>query len=54
MWVLRFGGAMALIAAWTTRYVPLTLSERRRRYGVLAPRDSGGEVDLDEDDEEQL
>ncbi|PWN50762.1 MFS general substrate transporter, partial [Violaceomyces palustris] len=30
-WVLRFGGSMALIAALATRYVPLTMTERKKR-----------------------
>ncbi|SNX83836.1 related to General alpha-glucoside permease [Melanopsichium pennsylvanicum] len=32
IWVLRFGGTMALFAALCTRFVPLTLSERNTRY----------------------
>ena len=32
VWVLRFGGSMAILAALATRFVPLTLSERQRRY----------------------
>ncbi|EST05162.1 Major facilitator superfamily domain, general substrate transporter [Kalmanozyma brasiliensis GHG001] len=52
MWVLRFGGAMALIAAWATRYVPLTLSERKRRYGARGARDSVVDGGLYRDDPE--
>lgn len=37
IWVLRFGGTMALLAAAVTRFVPLTLSERTRRYGANSP-----------------
>ncbi|TKY89280.1 hypothetical protein EX895_001811 [Sporisorium graminicola] len=43
VWVLRFGGAMALCAALATRYVPLTLSERRRRYAGRTVGDGLGE-----------
>ncbi|KAI3479173.1 hypothetical protein L1887_58876 [Cichorium endivia] len=32
VWVLRFGGTMALLAAAATRLVPLTLSERTKRF----------------------
>lgn len=32
IWVLRFGGFMALFAALCTRFVPLTLSERKKRF----------------------
>ncbi|CBQ73261.1 related to General alpha-glucoside permease [Sporisorium reilianum SRZ2] len=46
VWVLRFGGAMALCAALATRHVPLTLSERRRRYArVAVQRDEGWDGD---------
>lgn len=37
VWVLRFGGSMALIAAVVARFVPLTLSERQRRYPAQQP-----------------
>lgn len=55
VWVLRFGGAMALCAALATRHVPLTLSERKRRYGVERLRgqvreEEQGEVYEEEDD----
>lgn len=49
-WVLRFGGAMALVAALLTRFVPLTRTERQRRgeesYGVHD--DDGDEYDEEE------
>jgi solute carrier family 45 protein 1/2/4 len=36
-WVLRYGGAMALVAALLTRYVPLTQTERERRGERVGP-----------------
>lgn len=43
IWVLRFGGTMALLAALATRFVPLTLSERRTRYAGRERRGRDGE-----------
>ncbi|SPO23816.1 related to General alpha-glucoside permease [Ustilago trichophora] len=51
IWVLRFGGAMAILAALTTRFVPLTLSERRRRY--YSVQRLAGEYDGEYDEEEE-
>ncbi|SYW80420.1 related to General alpha-glucoside permease [Ustilago bromivora] len=48
IWVLRFGGAMALFAALATRFVPLTLSERRRRYAGHERREDDEEAIEDE------
>ena len=52
IWVLRFGGAMALLAAAATRLVPLTLSERRRRYATA--RVSGVEAPVANEDDDAL
>lgn len=47
IWVLRFGGAMAILAALATRFVPLTLSERKRRYGGELVREEVFEEEQD-------
>lgn len=52
VWVLRFGGAMAVLAALATRFVPLTLSERHQRYGApdAARREAYDEYEAQEHD----
>lgn len=52
IWVMRFGGSMALIAALLTRYVPLTLSERSRRYGRAGLEGSANRDGVEEGDED--
>lgn len=50
-WVLRLSGVMALGAACLTRFVPLTLTERKARhsgYALLPDDDEAGAADVEE------
>lgn len=52
VWVLRFGGLASLLAAFMTRFIPLTKTERIRRE-ELRRRNRGSSVFREEEEEER-